>query len=275
MTSGAHDHPDYALAESVDDQFAVLRGQVADLDARVVALEELATAIEPEPEPPPAPKYLWETHYEDDPWWKDHGVIGVAADASHDLATTVVPDPGLRFGHVVQVDCLPGTVLDTGGCCYGFTDRCSFAKMGLCQTDIVGLPEFYWKGYFALPANWCDTEDDIRWRTKTGSYKLLNTFGSYDPARGSGSQPYSNNFAALAWASSLGNIVKGPPGATEYDRDRARPSTFFSTARAGKQTRTPIPNGQTQSMIQIYWHINPNPNDMSGIGSAGKPFVFF
>jgi len=26
MTSGAHDHPDYALAESVDGQFAVLSG---------------------------------------------------------------------------------------------------------------------------------------------------------------------------------------------------------------------------------------------------------
>ena len=27
MTSGAHDHPEYALAASVDDQLAILRGR--------------------------------------------------------------------------------------------------------------------------------------------------------------------------------------------------------------------------------------------------------
>jgi hypothetical protein len=138
----------------------------------------------------------------------------------------------------------------------------------------VGVTEFEWEGDFALPADWGDTENDVRWRTATGSYKLPFTFGSYDPARGSGSQPYSNNFAALAWASSLGAIAKGPPSLTDYNRDRGRPSTFFSCARAAGQTRSPTPDGSAVSMIQIYWHRNPNPSDWSGIGSAAKPFVF-
>ena len=275
MPSGAHDHPEYALTASVDDQLAILRGQNQALDERVTALEALVVDVEPGPEPQPPPsKYLWQADYSGDSWWADHGVIGVAHQQGHDLATKVTDDPFNRFGDVVRVDCLPGTVLDSPGTTYGITDRCGFAEMGLCDVNAKGLAEFYWKGYFALPANWCDSEDDVRWRTRTGSYKLLNTFGSFDPARGSGSQPYSNNFAALAWASNLGAIVKGPPGATEYDRDRARPSTFFSVARAAKQTRQPTPNGQAVSMIQIYYHLNPNPNDMSGIGSAAKPYVF-
>ena len=55
--------------------------------------------------------------------------------------------------------------------------------------------------------------------------------------------PYSNNFAALAWAANLGCILKGPPSLTDYDRDHNRPSTFFSVAQAGRQTRQPVANG--------------------------------
>jgi hypothetical protein len=214
------------------------------------------------------PDVLWRADYTNQPWWAEHGVIGVAHPQGHDLATSV--------DHlIVKVDCLPGTVLDSPGTTYGFTDRCSFAAMGMCDSDAVGLDEFYSELWFLLPADHCDSEDDWRWRNRTGSYKLPNTFSTYDPARGSGSVPYSNNFAALAWAASLGAIVKGPPGATDYDRDRARISTFFSCARAGGATRTPQPNGQTVSMIQHYWHLNPNPNDLvSGVGSSSKPFVF-
>ena len=39
MTSGAHDHPDYALADSTTLQFAMLRADLAVVEARLDALE--------------------------------------------------------------------------------------------------------------------------------------------------------------------------------------------------------------------------------------------
>jgi len=254
--SGEHNHPDYEEA-------------IINLGERVTALE---TAAPPEP-PKPERDYLWESDYTVSPWWKNHGVIGVAYPESHDLATSVVTDG--EFGQAIKVDCLTNTVLDTSGTTYGFTDRCGFAQMGLCDDNNKGLTEFYHKCYFLLPYSWCDSEGDERWRTQSGSYKLPNTFGSFDPARGSGSQPYSNNFAALAWASNLGAIAKGPPSLTDYDRDRGRPSTFLSVAQAARQTRQPVPNGTKMSMIQLYYHLNPDPKDLvTGVGSGDKPFVF-
>ena len=251
--SGEHRHENYEEA-------------ILALNERVTALETVPIPPEPEPEPEPS-KYLWQSDYTVVPWWKNHGVINAAQPKSHELATTIVDSH--EYGPVVQVDCLPGTELDGGGTCFGFVDRCSFAQLGLCESDAQGLAEFYWKGYFLLPADWGETENDLRWRERTGSYKLLNTFGSYDPARGVMSQPFSNSFGPLAYASSISNIVKGPPSATDYDRDHARPSTFFSVAQAGGQKRTPT----STTMIQIYWHYNPNPKDFTGLGSAAKPFV--
>jgi hypothetical protein len=213
----------------------------------------------------------WRADYTRSPWWAGHGVIGVAYPESHSLATRVTTWNGRQ---AVQADCLPNTVLDTSGTTYGFTDRCSFQAMGLSESDSLGVRELEMELEFAFPSDYGDAEDDVRWRTMSGSCKLPWTIGSYDPVRGSGSQPYSNNFAALAWASSLGAITKGPPSQTDYDRDRNRPSTFLSCARAAGQTRTPQPNGTTVSMIQIYYHLNPNPNDWSGIGTAAKPYIY-
>jgi hypothetical protein len=215
----------------------------------------------------------WRADYTRSPWWANHGVIGVAHQQSHDLATKVVTDPFGQFRPVVKVDCLANSVLDTSGTTYGFTDRCSFQAMGLTESDSLGVRELELDMEIAFPANYGDAENPVRWRTQSGSAKMPWTLGSYDPVRGSGSQPFSNNFAALAWASSLGAITKGPPGAEDYDKDRQRPSTFFSCSRAGGHTRTPQPNGTTVSMIQIYYHYGATPS-MSGIGTASKPYVF-
>jgi hypothetical protein len=226
------------------------------------------TYVQPVPPPPPPPPPA------DVLWWK---AATLRSDHSDRLALSTVADPFGGDRDVVKVDCLPGTTLDQGGVCYGFTDRVSFARLGLCTSDAVGVPEFTWEGEFAVPADWGDSEDDVRWRERTGSYKMSPTFCSYDPAPGRGimSQPYSNNFAALAWACSLGTIAKGPPSLTDYNRDRMRPATFFSCARAGGWTRTPQPNGTTVSMMSRYWHLNPDPlNPDSGVGSTSKPFVY-
>ena len=244
-----------------------------DYEEAIIALGERVTALEqttpPEPEPS---KYLWQTDYTLEPWHKNHGIRKTYPPTAHDVSTNIVDSH--EYGPVVQVDCLSGTSFDEGGCCYGITDHCAFYDMGITD-DELGLDEFYWKGYFLLPADWCDTEDDVRWRTRTGSYKLLSTLGSYDPKKAVNDQPFSNNFNALSYASNLGMIAKGPPSATDYDRDRARPSTFFSVVQAAREKRAPTPNGQAVSMIQKYWHLNPNPADLvTGVGSASKPWIF-
>jgi hypothetical protein len=227
------------------------------------------TYVQPVPPPPPPPP----PPPADVLWWKGATLRSDHPDSDR-LALSTVADPFSGDRDVVKVDCLPGTTLDQGGVCYGFTDRVSFARLGLCTSDAVGVPEFTWEGEFVVPADWGDTESDARW-VQTRGYKMSPTFCSYDPTPGRGimSQPYSNNFAALAWACSLGTIAKGPTSG--FNRDQMRPATFFSCARAGGWTRTPQPNGTLVSMMSRYWHLNPDPlNPDAGVGSTSKPFVY-
>jgi len=275
--SGEHTHQDLATKEELAAVATASAADVADLATEVAALANRVAALEDgDTTPPPEPEndHPWSSDYSTDPWWSNYGIISSDQPEAHDMATTVIDDPFNQFDRALQVECLPGTSLDTGGCCYGFTDRCSFERMGLCSSDHQGINEFTWEGMFALPDDWCETEDDWRWRNKTGSGKLPFTFGTYDPNRGAGSQPYSNNFAALEWAASVGAIFKGPNGSENYDRNLTRPSTFFAVSRAGGHTRKPVPNGQQVSMIQFYWHLNPDPNAItSGLGTSSKPYI--